>query len=108
MEDEALIKNHRRCVSCRKVAPKSDFWRIVRQHPGHQLVLDQGMGRSVYLCRNWDCLKLAQKKDRLSRALKVKVSTVLYQSLEQRLESQQQTSASANLQSGDCGVTAIN
>ncbi len=79
------MKNHRQCVSCRRNAPKSEFWRIVRQPVSYRVVLDQGMGRSAYLCPNPECLKLAQKKDRLGRALKAKVDPGLYALLEKRL-----------------------
>jgi uncharacterized protein len=82
-----LSKNQRRCVSCRIVAPKSAFWRLVRSPGEHHVMLDQGMGRSVYLCPTADCLKAAQKKDRLSRALKATVDTALYRQLEERLAS---------------------
>jgi uncharacterized protein len=89
-----MEKNYRRCVSCRRVAPKSDFWRLVRlaaagipdrRTPPIVVVLDQGMGRSAYLCRCDDCLKAAQKKDRLSRALKAPIDPALYEQLKQRL-----------------------
>ncbi|HAX74477.1 MAG TPA: DUF448 domain-containing protein [Cyanobacteria bacterium UBA11372] len=80
--------NFRRCVSCRKVAPKEDFWRIVRADPSGQVVLDQGMGRSAYLCRDSRCLLAAQKKDRLGRALKAPVTPQIYQKLWQRLSTQ--------------------
>lgn len=80
--------NLRRCISCRKVAPKSHFWRIVRLHPNHAIELDTGMGRSAYLCPQPDCLRLAQKKHRLGRALKVsQVPDGIYQKLWQRLSS---------------------
>lgn len=82
------MKNQRQCVSCRRIAPKSEFWRIVRQSVSHMVVCDQGMGRSAYLCPSLECLKLAQKKDRLSRSLKTKVDPGLYQCLEQRLSQQ--------------------
>lgn len=78
--------NYRRCVSCRKVAPKGEFWRIVRVFPSHQLQLDRGMGRSAYLCRQADCLKLAQRKDRLGKILKVAVPPEIFEKLQQRLE----------------------
>jgi hypothetical protein len=77
--------NYRRCVSCRQVAPKSAFWRIVRAYPSQQLQLDRGMGRSAYLCPQEKCLVAAQKKNRLGRALKVPVPEALYQTLWQRL-----------------------
>jgi uncharacterized protein len=77
--------NYRRCLSCRKVAPRSDFWRIVRRHPDHAIVLDQGAGRSAYLCPQPTCLQSAQKKERLSRALKAPVPEAIYQTLWHRL-----------------------
>jgi uncharacterized protein len=85
-----MAKNDRRCVSCRKLASKQGFWRIVRlaasNDPSHRVVLDHGMGRSAYLCPCADCLKAAQKKDRLSRALKAKIDPQIYQQLEARLD----------------------
>ena len=82
--------NYRRCISCRKVALKPEFWRIVRvpalaEHAPPVVVLDSGMGRSAYLCPQATCLKLAQKKDRLGRALKVAVPDQVYKTLWERL-----------------------
>ena len=80
--------NYRRCISCRRVALKQDFWRIVRVYPSGQLQLDQGMGRSAYLCSQISCLQAAQKKNRLGRVLHTTVSEALYQTLWQRLATQ--------------------
>jgi uncharacterized protein len=77
--------NHRRCVSCRKVAHKESFWRIVRLYPSQAIQLDQGAGRSAYLCPNTECLQAAQKKNRLGRSLKAPVTEATYQILRQRL-----------------------
>lgn len=77
--------NYRRCASCRKVSPKEEFWRIVRVYPSQTVQLDQGMGRSAYLCPTVACLQAAQKKNRLGRSLKALVPPELYQTLEQRL-----------------------
>lgn len=79
--------NYRRCLSCRKVAPKEEFWRVVRVHPSRAIQLDQGMGRSAYLCQQADCLQAAQKKNRLGRALKSAISSDIYEMLWQRLPS---------------------
>ncbi|MBW4459453.1 MAG: YlxR family protein [Nodosilinea sp. WJT8-NPBG4] len=78
--------NYRRCVSCRRVAPKADFWRVVRVYPDRVVRLGTGMGRSAYLCPQADCLRQAQKKSRLGRALKVNVPEEVYQSLWSQLE----------------------
>jgi predicted RNA-binding protein YlxR (DUF448 family) len=78
--------NYRRCLSCRKIGPKESFWRIVRVYPSAEIKLDQGMGRSAYLCPQESCLRLAQQKKRLGRVLKTSVSPAIYQQLWERLE----------------------
>jgi hypothetical protein len=78
--------NYRRCVSCRRIAPKAEFWRLVRVYPDRAVSLGEGMGRSAYLCPQADCLRQAQKKGRLGRALKANVPEDIYQQLWQRLE----------------------
>jgi predicted RNA-binding protein YlxR (DUF448 family) len=77
--------NYRRCLSCRKVAPKQAFWRVVRLYPSRQVQLDEGMGRSAYLCPQASCLALAQKKNRLGRSLRTSVPEKLFEALWQRL-----------------------
>ena len=78
--------NIRRCISCSKIASKKEFWRIVRVYPSREVKLDQGMGRSAYLCPDSNCLKIAQKKNRLGRSLKTKVKPEIYQKLWSRLQ----------------------
>ncbi|MGK7930657.1 MAG: YlxR family protein [Microcystaceae cyanobacterium] len=80
--------NYRRCLSCRRVAPKEAFRRIVRVHPSRQVQLDQGMGRSAYLCPQLSCLERAQQKNRLGRALKLRTSVPehIYQKLREDLD----------------------
>lgn len=79
--------NYRRCLSCRKVGPKADFWRIVRVYPSRQVQLDEGEGRSAYLCPQTRCLQGARQKNRLGRALRATISDSLYDQLWQRLQS---------------------
>lgn len=80
--------NYRRCISCRRVGLKQEFWRIVRIYPSGQLQLDWGMGRSAYICPQATCLQAAQKKNRLGRSLHTPVPEALYQTLWQRLATQ--------------------
>lgn len=77
--------NYRRCISCRCVAPKESFWRIVRLASNHQVQLDWGMGRSAYLCPNIKCLNQAKLKNRLRNSLRTKVPENIYQNLQERL-----------------------
>jgi uncharacterized protein len=78
-----MTKHHRRCISCRRVAERSEFWRVVAVAPTRQIQLDTGMGRSAYFCQNNDCLTGAGKKNRLGRALKAAVSPVLFEEIHQ-------------------------
>ncbi|TAF21607.1 MAG: YlxR family protein, partial [Nostocales cyanobacterium] len=71
--------NYRRCLSCRRVGLKQEFWRIVRVFPSRKVQLDQGIGRSAYICPKSSCLQAAQKKDRLGRSLRESVPETLYQ-----------------------------
>jgi hypothetical protein len=84
---------YRRCISCGKVALKPAFWRVVCIHPDRSVQLDQGMGRSAYLCPQEDCIKLAQRKHRLERALKTIVPKELYSQLLERLLSRSASTA---------------
>lgn len=89
--------DYRRCISCRSVALKQEFWRIVRIYPSGQLQLDWGMGRSAYLCPQSSCLQMAQKKNRLGRSLRTPVPEELYKTLWQRLAT---TSSSSETETG--------
>ncbi|MBE9010997.1 YlxR family protein [Pseudanabaenaceae cyanobacterium LEGE 13415] len=79
-----MPSNIRRCLSCRKVASKEEFLRVVRLYPSHEISIDDGMGRSAYLCPTPNCIQTAQRKDRLSRALKAPVPPIIYQTLKQK------------------------
>lgn len=77
--------NERRCISCGRVAPKRKFWRIIRLASSKEIKLDQGMGRSAYLCPNVKCLTRAKTKNRLQSALRTKIPDNIYQNLQERL-----------------------
>lgn len=87
MEKRNKVKNYRCCISCQKIAPKNEFLRIVRVHPNHEITLNQGMGRSAYLCPNIECITIAEKKKRLSKVLKTSVSPEIYLQLRYQTES---------------------
>ncbi len=74
----------RRCVSCRALLDRQQLWRIIRLAEGG-IGLDQGMGRSAYLCPNQVCLDEAKRRKRLQRALRCQVAETIVETLEQRL-----------------------
>jgi hypothetical protein len=77
----------RRCVACRTLRDRRELWRVVRLAEGG-VVLDQGMGRSAYLCPQLSCLEEARRRRRLSRALRCPVDERLLDTLMQRLSNE--------------------
>ncbi|MFQ6540008.1 MULTISPECIES: DUF448 domain-containing protein [Aphanothece] len=74
----------RRCVACRTLCDRTLLWRVIRLAEGG-IALDQGMGRSAYLCPSHDCLGEARRRKRLQRALRCQVADSVLEALEQRL-----------------------
>ena len=70
----------RRCVSCRELLNRQQLWRIIRLAEGG-IGLDQGMGRSAYLCPNQVCLEEAKRRKRLQRALRCQVAETIVETL---------------------------
>lgn len=74
----------RRCIACRELLDRQQLWRVIRLAEGG-LCLDQGMGRSAYLCPSQACLEEAKRRKRLQRALRCQVADSIVASLERRL-----------------------
>ncbi|MFM7266416.1 MAG: YlxR family protein [Cyanobium sp.] len=75
----------RRCVACRRLADRRELWRVIRLAEGG-LALDQGMGRSAYLCATLPCLEDARRRRRLQRALRCPVPDSVLVALAERLQ----------------------
>ena len=84
----------RRCVACRELFDRSILWRVIRDHRDGVL-LDQGMGRSAYLCRRESCLEEAQRRKRLHKSLRCQVPDSALEELRKRLNSNKQSVAEA-------------
>jgi predicted RNA-binding protein YlxR (DUF448 family) len=65
----------RTCVSCRETGAKRGLIRVVRTPEGAVEVDETGKkaGRGAYLCHRWECWQEAIKRERLARALRVKL-----------------------------------
>ena len=58
----------RKCCACGKIIDRRELLRIMRDSKTGEVIINPGtkqFGRSIYLCKNSECLKLAQKKKRL-------------------------------------------
>ena len=91
MSSKAVL---RRCVTCRELLDRQQLWRVIRLAHGG-LALDQGMGRSAYLCRDLTCLEEARRRKKLQKALRCQVADSIYAALEQRLHTSLSAGAEA-------------
>ena len=67
----------RKCVGCQRLFERGSLIRIMSEASSGKVLIEpdkKHYGRSVYLCKNEECLKNALKKNKLSRALKNKIS----------------------------------
>ena len=71
-----------------KRASKTEFLRIVRMNDGSVCIdiNQQADGRGAYVCKNAECLKLAQKNKGLERSFKMSIPKEVYNALEEEFE----------------------
>ena len=58
----------RKCCACGKITDRKDFIRIMRDYKTGKMIINPNnmqFGRSFYLCKTEECIKLAIKKKRL-------------------------------------------
>lgn len=75
----------RKCVGCQEMKSKKELIRIVKT-PDDEVMIDltgKKSGRGAYLCGKRSCFQLAHKHRSLDKALKHKVSSDIYEQLEQ-------------------------
>jgi uncharacterized protein len=75
----------RRCVACRTLIDRAGLWRVIRLADG-SVALDEGMGRSAYLCPTPACLEEARRRRRLPRALRCQVPDSILTTLQARMQ----------------------
>ena len=58
----------RKCCACGKIVDRNELVRILKEHKTSEIIIEPNnkqFGRSMYLCKSEECLKLALKKKRL-------------------------------------------
>ena len=83
-------KDTRQCVSCREEKNKSELIRITKNHLTNEAEINNSNkchGRSVYVCKNRDCIEKALKKQKIEYSLKVKISEIIKNEIDTVLKS---------------------
>jgi len=74
----------RRCVACRELFDREQLLKVTRDYQDG-VVLEGGMGRSAYLCRNEECLEESCRRKRLQKALRCQIPASVVEMLQKRL-----------------------
>ena len=64
----------RKCISCRTTYDRNKLLKITNDHK-LGIMLNQGMGRSAYICKSEKCYTDSKLKKKLKRALKSPLSS---------------------------------
>lgn len=78
----------RQCIGCREMKAKKEMMRVLKT-PENEIVLDttgKKNGRGAYLCKNSECLKMAQKNKGIERAFQMAIPKEVYENLEKEYE----------------------
>ena len=59
----------RKCISCRTTSDRNNLIKITNDHK-LGIILNQGMGRSAYICKSKKCYADSKLQKKLQRALK--------------------------------------
>ena len=75
----------RQCVACKKLLDRQHLLKVTRDKLDG-VVLDNGMGRSAYLCPNENCINESRRRKRLQKALRCQVPIRVIEVLQKRLK----------------------
>ena len=64
----------RKCISCRTTFDRNNLLRITNDHK-LGIMLNQGMGRSAYICKSKKCYMDSKLQKKLQKALKSTLSS---------------------------------
>ncbi len=74
----------RQCASCREYKKKEELIRLTKDHKTGEVTINNdnsSFGRSIYVCKNEECLKNFIKKKRTEHILKAKLSVNIEEEL---------------------------
>lgn len=77
MADDKIF---RKCIACNQLKPRNELIKITFNKSLDEVKVNPDskfFGRSVYICRSFDCFNNAFKKGKLYKILRVKESDIL-------------------------------
>lgn len=73
----------RMCVVCKKIMPKKDMLRIVKNKEGEVFIdyTNKANGRGAYICDSAECIEKCVNKKLLNKSFSMAVSQEFYQKI---------------------------
>ena len=74
----------RKCIACNGLFERNRLIRIMSEYKSKEIIINpdnKTFGRSAYICKNNECLKIADKKKRFSKVLKTNISEDILEKL---------------------------
>lgn len=83
-----MFSPERTCVACREKKSQNEFFKVVLKKDDDEARLSEGYceGRGAYICKNIECINLAEKKRAFNRSFKKPVGTEIYERLKEALD----------------------
>ena len=81
-----IQKSHvmRKCISCRATYDRKNLLKITNDHK-LGIMLNQGMGRSAYICKSKKCYTDSKLKKKLQKALKSNLDSYFFDIFEKEI-----------------------
>ncbi len=79
----------RRCISCFEFKEKKQMIRVMKEHSCGDIIVqptNNRFGRSLYICKNIDCINNAFKKMKIFKILKIGKDNILEEKIRTVLE----------------------
>lgn len=85
MEEDKIL---RKCCACSNIKSRNDLIKITVNKKNNELRIlpdSKFFGRSVYICKNIECISNAFKKGRIFKLLKTKPDDSLKEKIEEKI-----------------------
>lgn len=77
----------RMCIACRKMLPKAELIRLAKED--EEVIIDKlnkKQGRGAYICKNEECIAMAEKRKAISAKFRMQVEQGIYDRLRGALD----------------------
>lgn len=85
----SLPKNiQRKCIACNGIFDRSSMIRVLKSHNTSEFIIEpdnKQFGRSFYICKNIECLKIAMKKKRFQKIMKTHFSEEFIEKMKNKI-----------------------